>query len=138
MDERTLELKLASELISGWDIISTGNGFLVVTDWKWPNNERIEIHVRTVGEREDLYIVTDGGELFSLLYAERIDLTRDEDARKLLDTVAEECGAKVVELQVAKGASKESLPQAIRMILEALKAASFLLWHKVMHKGSIH
>ena len=138
MDEGALELKLAEELIGGWDIIRTGHGFLVVTDWKWPNHERIEIHVRTVGEREDLFVVTDGGELFSLLFAEQIDLTKDEHGRKLLDTIAEDCGAKIVDYQMAKGANEVSLPQAIRMVLEALKAASFLLWHKVEHKGSIH
>ena len=138
MDEKVLELKLAEELISGWDIIPTGNGYLVATDWKWPNNERIEIHVRTVGEREDLYLVTDGGELFNLLFAEQVDLTKDENGSKLLDTVAEEYGAKVVDFQVARGANEQTLPQAIRMILEALKAASFLLWHKVGHKGSVH
>jgi len=138
MDERTLELKLASELISGWDIISTGNGFLVATDWKWPNNERIEIHVRTVGEREDLYVVTDGGELFNLLFAEEVDLTKDENGRKLLDAVADEYGAKVVDFQVARGANEQTVSLATRMILEALKAASFLLWHKVGHKGSVH
>ena len=138
MDEKVLERKLAEELVGGWDIIPTGNGFLVATDWKWPNNERIEIHVRTVGEREDLYVVTDGGELFNLLFAEEVDLTKDENGRKLLDAVADEYGAKVVDFQVARGANEQTVSLATRMILEALKAASFLLWHKVGHKGSVH
>ena len=65
MDEKTLEQNLAETLVEGWDISSTGNGFLVASDWRWPNNERIEIYVRNVGEREDLFLVTDGGELFN-------------------------------------------------------------------------
>jgi len=63
MNEKILEQNLSEAFIRDWEIIPTGSGFLVVSDWLWPNHERIEIHARTVGEREDLFVVADGGEL---------------------------------------------------------------------------
>lgn len=133
MDEQTLTRNLAEELINGWDITPTGSGFLIVTDWHWPNHERIEVYVRTVGEREDLYLVSDGGEVFNFLFAQGIDLTKDPNGTKIFDGVAQSYGAKVVDYQMAKGASDSDLHQAIRMIVEAIKDVSFLLWHKLGH-----
>ena len=69
MDESVLEEQLAEELIGGVEILSTGNGFLVITDWRWPGDEKIEVHARRVAERDDLYLVTDGGELCNFLFA---------------------------------------------------------------------
>jgi len=138
MDERDLELKIAEELIGGWDVIRTGEGFLVTTDWQMPNGDRIEVHVRTVGEREDLYLVTDGGDLFNLLYSQQVDLTKDEAGMKVLRAIAENHGAKIVDYQMAKGANDGTLAQAVRKVLESVKDASFLLWYKVKGTGSIH
>ena len=88
MDENEILEALAEDFFQGWDVTPTGGGFLVATDWVLPNNERIEIHVRRVGEREDLFIVTDGGELINYLFAEGVDLTRDRDNRRILDRIA--------------------------------------------------
>ena len=59
MDENQILDALAEDFFHGWDVAPTGGGFLITTDWALPNNERIEIHVRRVGDREDLFIVTD-------------------------------------------------------------------------------
>jgi len=139
MDERTLTQNLAEELIDGWDIMSTGSGFLIITDWHWPNDDRIEIYVRTVGDREDLYIVTDGGNLFNFLFSHGIDLNKDHHGMKVLSGIAENCGAKIVDYQMARGANDGDLHRAIRLLLEAIKDASFLLWHKLEHgEGCLH
>jgi hypothetical protein len=133
MDEKSLVENLAEELIKGWDITPTGSGFLISTDWRWPNHERIEVYVRTVGEREDLYLVSDGGEVFNFLFAQGIDLAKDSQGMKIFSGVAQNYGAKIVDYQMAKGASDADLPQAVRAILEAIKDVSFLLWHKLGH-----
>jgi len=138
MDERDLEQKLALTFIDEWDIISTGNGFLVTTDWRWPNAERIEIHVRMVGDREDLYLVGDGGDLFNFLFSQGIDLSKDGPALKRISDVVENYEAKLVDFQIAKGASEEELPYAIRQVLEAIKDASLMLWHKFERRDHLH
>ncbi|MFP5212580.1 MAG: DUF1828 domain-containing protein [Acidobacteriota bacterium] len=138
MDERTLEQSLAEELTREWRIVSTGSGYMIITDWHWPNGEKIEIYVRTVGEREDLYVVSDGGELFNFLYSQGIDLSKDERGMRTLNGMIELNGAKVVDYQLVKGAGEMELAQAIRNVLEAIKDASLILWHKVGTSESIH
>jgi hypothetical protein len=138
MDEKTLRQNLEEELINGWDVLPTGTGFLIQTDWRWPHHERIEIHVKSVGEREDLYLVTDGGDLFNLLFSHGIDLTKDVHGMKVLEGVARSHGAKVVDFTVARGANSGDLPRVVRMMIETLKEASFLLWHKLSHGDSLH
>ncbi|MCE5241928.1 MAG: DUF1828 domain-containing protein [Desulfobacteraceae bacterium] len=138
MEEKTLERSLSEVLVQGWDITGTGNGFLITTDWQLPNSERIEIYARRVGDREDLYVVGDGGELFNLLFANGIDLSKDEQGMKIILRIAENYAAQIVDFQLVKGAKEEELAQAVRMILEAVKDASFLLWHKLDPKGSLH
>lgn len=131
MDEKTLEQNLAEELIRGWSINTTGTGFLIITDWQWPNHDPIEIYVRSVGEREDLYLVSDGGEIFNFLFVHGIDLTRDEQGRRVFAGTAQHYGAKIVDYQISKGANNGDLHQAVRSILEVVKDVSFLLWHKL-------
>lgn len=138
MEEKTLERSLSEVLVQGWDITGTGNGFLITTDWQLPNGERIEVYARRVGDREDLYVVGDGGELFNLLFANGIDLSKDEQGMKIISRIAENYAAQIVEFQLVKGAKEDELAQAVRMILEAVKDASFLLWHKLDPKGSLH
>jgi hypothetical protein len=138
MDEKQLWQNLAEEMIGRWDISPTGSGFMVTTDWRLPNDDRIEIYVRTVGEREDLYLVTDGGNLFSFLFSHGIDLNKDERAKKVLSRIAETYEIKVVEFQMAKGANDSDLHHAIRMLLEAIKDASYLLWQRLDQGGSLH
>lgn len=138
MDEKHLEQQLAEELIAGWQIIATGSGFLVSTDWHWPNDERIEIYVRTVGEREDLYIVTDGGDLYNFLFSQGIDLSRDENGMKIFSNTAERYGVRILDGQMVKGSSDGDLAGSIRKMLEAVKDASFLLWHKLNREGWVH
>lgn len=138
MDEKLLFENLARELIREWEIIPTGDGFLVMTDWNLPNDERIEIHVRTVGERDDLYVVTDGGNLIGFLYAEGVALDKDENASRIVSGVMKRYDAQLVDFQIAKGASNENLARSIRDILEAVKDASLLLWHKLNDRSSVH
>jgi len=135
MDETILKQRLQEAFIEDWEIMPTGGGFLIVTDWHWPNSERIEIHIRPVGEREDLYIVSDGGELFNLLFSQGVDLSKDERGMKILDGVTKNYGAKAVDCQIAKGAGLGDLHRAIRVVLEAIKDASFLLWYKLDDDG---
>jgi len=137
MDEKTLEQGLTEALIRDWDITSTGTGFLVESDWLWPNHERIEIHVRTVGEREDLFVVTDGGELFNFLFSQGIDLTRDEKGQKAVKNVLSHYGVELVDFQIVRGASEGDLAQAIRLLVEAVKDASFVLWHRLEAGSSL-
>ncbi len=111
MDENEILEALAEDFFRGWDVTPTGGGFLIATDWVLPNNERIEIHVRRVGDREDLFIVTDGGELINYLFSEGVDLTRDRDSRRILDVIAENRSIKVTEHQLVKGAKEEEIPE---------------------------
>ena len=107
---------------------------MITTDWVFPNNERIEIHVRRVGEREDLFIVTDGGELVNFLFSEGVDVTRDRDCSGILEGIAQNRSLKIAEHQVVKGANEEELAGAVRVVLEAVKEASFALWHRIKSK----
>jgi hypothetical protein len=138
MNEDDLQVHLSQGLVSGWEIIPTGSGFLITTDWHWPNDERIEIYVRTVGDREDLFVVSDGGEVFNFLFSQGIDLTKDAQGMKILNTAAERCESKIVDYQIVKGANPSELPRAVRLILEAVKDTSFLLWHKLNQGAPIH
>ena len=138
MDAKTLEKELSEELIEHWDITPTGNGYLIATDWQWPSHERIEIFVRTVGGRDDLFLVTDGGELFNFLFAQGIDLTRDEHGLKVIEGVADHYGMKLNDWQLTKGSNPEALARSIREVLEAVKDASLLLWYKLDQRGSLH
>ena len=140
MDENEILEALAEDFYRGWNVTPTGGGFLIATDWVLPNNERIEIHVRRVGEREDLFIVTDGGELINYLFSEGIDLTRDPDNRRILDRIAQNRSIKVTEHQLVKGANEEEIAWAVRVLVETVKEASFSLWHKIKSKpeDSVH
>jgi len=129
VDENVLEEKLAEELLEGWQVVPTGSGFLVTTAWRWPTGEMIEIYVRKVAERDDLYLVTDGGELFNFLFARGIDLRQDDRNMKLLQSIAAGSGAKMIDYQIVKGANDDELPRSIRLIVEAVKEGAFLLWH---------
>lgn len=138
MDERTLEQGIAEELIQGWNISPTGDGFLVITDWHWPNNEHIEIYVRAVGEREDLYIVTDGGELFNFLFSHGIDLRKDKQALQLVERVVDNHEGKFVDFQMVRGANDTDLARSVRLMLEAIKDAACLLWHRLETDATRH
>ncbi|MGO8945671.1 MAG: hypothetical protein ACLQJ7_18605 [Syntrophobacteraceae bacterium] len=140
MDENDVLEALAEDFSRGWDVTPTGGGFLIATDWVLPNNERIEIHIRRVGGREDLFIVTDGGELINYLFSEGVDLTRDRDSRRILDVIAGNRSIKVTEHQLVKGAKEQEIAGAVRVLLEAVKEASFSLWHKIKSKpeDSVH
>ncbi len=140
MDENEIQEALAEDFSRGWDVTPTGGGFLIATDWVLPNNERIEIHIRRVGDREDLFIVTDGGELINYLFSEGVDLTRDRDSRRILDVIAENRSIKVTEHQLVKGAKEHEIAGTVRVLLEAVKEASFSLWHKIKSKpeDSVH
>lgn len=138
MNEKTIAENLAEEMIRGWTITPTGHGFVIETNWQWPSREHIDIYVRAVGEREDLFIVSDGGELFNFLFSQGIDLSKDESGMKVLERVAENYGSKFVDFQLVKGAKEEEIPEAVRMILEAVKDASLSLWHKLEKVGQLH
>jgi len=138
MSYKDLDEQLAIAFIKGWDIIPTGGGFLISSDWCWPNRDRIEIHVRTVGEREDLFLVTDGGDLFNYLFAQGVDLTKDKGALKTISNVVENYEAKFVDYQIAKGANEADLPRAIRLVLEAIKDTSLILWYKLEKQKQLH
>ncbi|MCE5333652.1 MAG: DUF1828 domain-containing protein [Desulfobacteraceae bacterium] len=140
MDEREILEGLTEDFFKGWDVMPTGGGFLVISDWQLPNNERIEIHIRRVGEREDLFIVTDGGELINFLFSQGVDLSTDKESQKILNGIADNRSVKITEFQLVKGANEEELPRAIRELLEAVKEASFALWHRIRSKteGSVH
>lgn len=128
MDEKKLWQDLAEEMVRDWDILPTGSGFVVVSNWSWPTEHRIEIVVRTVGDREDLYLVSDGGELFNFFFAQGLDITgKEESLRRLEDALARH-GVKLVEYQLARGANENDLPRVIRSVLEAVKEAAFLFW----------
>jgi len=131
MDEDEILEALAEDFFQGWDVSPTGGGFLITTDWALPNNERIEIHVRRVGDRDDLFIVTDGGELINYLFSQGVDLTRDPDSRRILAGIAQNRSIEIAEHQFVKGANEEEIAGAVRVLLEAVKEASFSLWHKL-------
>jgi len=140
MDENEILEALAEDFLQGWDVAATGGGFLITTDWVLPNNERIEIHVRRVGDREDLFIVTDGGELINYLYSEGVDILSDRGSRRVLEGIAENRSLKITEHQLVKGANEEEIAGAVRVVLEAVKEASFSLWHKIRStpEDSVH
>ena len=131
MDETVLEGKLAEELLEGWEVIPTGSGFLVTTAWRWPNDEMIEIHVRRVAERDDLYLVTDGGALFNFLFAGGIDLRQNDREMEMLHQIVARSDAGIIDYQIVKGANNEELPQSIRLVVEAVKEGAFIFWHKL-------
>lgn len=131
MDAKEILEGLVEAFYQGWDVMPTGGGFLVITDWMLPTNERIELHVRRVGEREDLFIVTDGGELINFLFSQGVDPAGDSETAHLLNRVADTRAIKIVDYQLVKGADSGELAKAVRSMLEAVKEASFLLWHKV-------
>ena len=130
MDEAALLESLGEELIRDWDVSATGSGYLVISDWHWPNNDRIEIFVRAVGDRDDLFIVSDGGDLFNFLFSNGVDLTKDDRSMKLFKSVARGHGADFVDYQIVKGANAGDLARAIRVIVEVVKDVSLLMWHK--------
>lgn len=138
MSVKDLEERLAIAFIEGWEIIATGDGLLINSDWCWPNRDRIEIHVRSVGEREDLFLVTDGGDLFNYLFSQGVDLTNDKIALKTISSAVENYDTKFVDYQIARGANREELPRAIRLVLEAVKDASLILWHKLGKGAPLH
>ncbi|MHC1728747.1 MAG: hypothetical protein AB9866_22555 [Syntrophobacteraceae bacterium] len=131
MDEQEILEGLAEDFFQGWEVMATGGGFLILTDWMLPNNERIEIHVRRVGEREDLFLVTDGGELINYLFSEGIDLGKDRESRRILEGIADNRSIKIAEYQLIKGANGEELPGTVRVMLEAVKEVSFSLWPRI-------
>ena len=134
MDAEDILDGLAEDFFRGWDVMPTGGGFLIVTDWTLPNNERIEIHVRKVGEREDLFIVTDGGELIGFLFSHGVDISKDPESRRVLNGISENRSIKITDYEFVKGAGEDELPGAVRGMLEAIKEASFSLWHKIASK----
>ena len=132
MDEKKLWQDLSEEMVRAWEILPTGSGFVIASDWSWPNNDRIEVVVRSVGEREDLFLVSDGGELFNFFFAQGMDISGNEELMRRLEEVATRHGAKLVDFQMAKGANENELPRAIRSMVEAIKEGAFLFW---MSKG---
>lgn len=128
MDETVLEERLAEALLAEWEILPTGNGFLVITDWHWPGHEKIEVHVRRVAERNDLYLVTDGGELCNFLFAKGIDLRQDHRSMEVLQQIAADSGAGIMDYQLVRGAGGEDLAQSVRRVLEAIKEGAFVFY----------
>jgi hypothetical protein len=131
MDESVLEQKLAEELFAEWQVLGTGHGFLVMTDWRWPDDEKIEVQVRRVADRDDLYLVGDGGELFNFLFAKGLDLRRDQRSMELLHQLAAGAGAGFIDYQIVRGTGDEDLPQSIRRVLEAIKEGAFVFWYQL-------
>jgi hypothetical protein len=131
VDETVLEERLAEELLAGWEVIPTGNGFLVTTAWRWPSDEMIEIYVRRVAERDDLYLVTDGGALFNFLFARGVDLRREDRDMEMLYKIAARSDSGISDYQIVKGANNDDLPQSIRLVLEAVKEGAFIFWQKL-------
>ncbi len=131
MDAQNLEKELAGVFTEGWTVTATGTGFLVATDWLWPNGNAIEIYARHVGESETLFLVTDGGELFNCLFLEGLDFTQDAPTLRVVEQMAQNHGTKLVEYQLAKGAGEATLARSIREMLETVKEISFYLWHRV-------
>lgn len=138
MDEQALLNSIGEEFIRGWQMIPMDTGVLVVTDWRWPNGDGIEIYVRGVAERRDLYVVTDGGGLCSFLFAGGINLQEDSDALASLQEMVTAAGLTLVDYQVVRGAGNEDLPRAIRLILEAVKEGAFMFSRQISHKSSVN
>ncbi len=138
MHEETLLDRLGRELIESWQVVAAGNGFLVTTDWRLPNDELIEIHVRNVGDRKDLFVVTDGGEVANVLFSHGFDLTGDRGAMRMAARSAERYGVKIVDGQMVKGAGEEDLHRAVRKVLEAVKEVSCMLWHHLDPPDQVH
>ncbi len=138
MDEKKLWQGLLDEMVKGWEILPTGSGFVVASDWVWPTADRIEVVVRNVGEREDLFLVSDGGELFNFFFAQGLDISGNEELMRRLEEVASRHGAKLVDFHMAKGASEDELPRAIRSMVEAVKEGAFLFWLRRDLAGSLH
>ncbi len=137
MDEKDLWEDLAEEMLRSWELIAMGNGFTILTDWHWPDGNRIEIYVRAVGDRDDLYVVTDGGELFNFLFSQGVDLSRDERAMRFLERTVEDQGGKIVDYQIARGCGKGDCAGAVRSILEIIKDGAFMMWHKFQEAGAV-
>ncbi len=135
MDEQEILEGLAENFYQGWDVMPTGGGFLITTDWTLPNNERIEIHIRRVGDREDLFIVTDGGELINFLFSQGIDIDKDRSSRNIINGIADNRSIKITEYQLVKGANEVELSGSVRIMLEAIKDVAFSLWHKIKSKS---
>jgi hypothetical protein len=138
MDVKSLWQNLAEEMVRAWEILPTGSGFVVASDWSWPTSERIEIVVRSVGDREDLYLVTDGGELFNFFFAQGLDITQMDNALHRLEDLFARHGVKIVDYQLARGANDHDLPQVIRSVLEAVKEAAFLFWLQRSEGRNLH
>ena len=138
MKESDLMERMAVESIRGWNVISTGAGYLVETDWQWPNRERIEIFIGAVGERKDLFIVSDGGEIFNFFFSYGMDLSKNRSGMRAVEEIVTHYGAHVAEYRIVKGAGPDDLSAAIRAILEALKEISFSLFHLVQSSDSPH
>jgi len=52
----------------------------------------------------------------------------------MLDEIAGNRSVKIVDHQLVKGAIEEEIAGAVRIVLEAVKEASFSLWHKIKSK----
>jgi hypothetical protein len=100
----------------------------VASDWTWPTGDRIEVTVRQVGEREDLFLVSDGGELFSFFYAQGLDIAGNSELMRRLEEMVARHGAQLVDFQLARGAGESDLPGAVRSMVEAIKEGAFLFW----------
>jgi len=138
MDAERLRRELLEELVKGWEILPTGNGFVVASDWVWPTGDRIEVMVRNVGEREDLFLVSDGGELFNFFFAQGLDISSNEVSMRGIEEVAARHGAKLVDFHLAKGSGENDLSHAIRHMVECVKEGAFLFWLCRNTGGSIH
>jgi len=140
LDEKEILDGLVENFFQGWDVMPTGGGFLITTDWRFPNDERIEIHVRRVGDREDLFLVTDGGELTNLMFSHGVDLAKDKDSLRVLTGITEQHSIKIADYQLVRGAGADELSPAVRSMLEAIKEASFIFWHKIKSepRDSLH
>ncbi len=131
MDSQALLNDLTEALISGWAVTPTGTGFLITTDWTWPNGHAIEIYVRNVSEGDSLFLVTDGGELFNNFFLEGLDFTSETATIHTVKQMAQSHGTELVEYQIAKGANDSNLGLSIREMLEAVKEISFYLWQRM-------
>jgi hypothetical protein len=140
LDEKDIFDGLVEDFYQGWDVMPTGGGFLITTDWRFPNDDKIEIHVRKVGDREDLFLVTDGGELTNLLFSREVDLSKDKSSLRILTGITVHHSIKIADFQLIRGANEDELPRAIRAMLEAVKEASYIFWHKVKAEpgGAMH
>lgn len=138
MEEKKLLEGLVEELVRGWEVLPTGNGFVVASDWVWPTGDRIEVVVRSVGEREDLFLVSDGGELFNFFFAQGLDISGHDESLRRIEEVAARHGAKLVDFHLAKGAGESDLPRAIRRMVECVKEGAFLFWMYRKTGDSLH